>query len=266
MSGFAAQLKAAKNAHDATSALEDSVRAQISTAFDDWDAGKISATSVRHKLENIVRTAYRTSASVAAAHAVKESGLPEWVPSERVFLTPYLSSLLEDVRNNLREFKKSDQGDVERRRAIQRIQHSAGVAAQRGYTDALITSYGELESMGYSVRKVWVANFNGTLPCEHCRGLHGTEVPLRQAFPVPTQTKLKVYRDLQGPPRHPRCRCYLAILIINLENVFDDLDLGEPEQDSPTSMTTDDVKKMPAKIFAAVVKVLKKIISFVRGK
>jgi hypothetical protein len=266
MSSFAAQLKAAKQAHDATSSLEDAVRKQISNAFDDWDAGKLSATSVRHKLENIVRTAYRTSASVAAAHAVKESGLPDWVPSERVFLTPYLSNLLEDVRRNLKDFKKSDQGDVERRRVIQRIQHSAGVAAQRGYTDALITSYGELETMGYSVRKVWVANFNGTLPCDHCRGLHGTEIPLHDNFPVPTQTKLKVYRDLQGPPRHPRCRCYLAILIINLQNAFDDLDLDAPEEDGPTSMTTDDVKKMPAKLFASVVKVLKKIISLFRGK
>jgi hypothetical protein len=265
MSSFAEQFRSAQNAHLAASALEDQVRSQIAQAFDDWDSGRLSAVTVRHKLEGIVRNAYRTSAALAAAHAVRESGLPGWMPSASVFNTPYLKSLLEDVRRNLRDFKSSDQGDVERRRAVQRIQHSAGTAAQRGYTDALVASYTELQDMGFYVRKVWAANFDNNVPCEHCRALHGTEVDLQSNFPIPTKSDLKVYHNLKGPPRHPRCRCYLVILIVTLDNAFDTLDLDDPGEE-PSYLTTAQVKSMPAKIFDAAVRVLRKIVSFVRGK
>lgn len=263
MAGYGEQLQAAKNAHLAATSLELLVRQEIANVFSAWENGEYTAQSVRWKLESIIRTAYRTSASVAAQHAARQSGIPGWEPSE-VFTSDYLTDLIADIRRNLREYKASDQGEKARRRAVLRMQHGAGVAAQRGYTDSMIASYAELEDFGYRLRKVWLANFVNNDPCEHCRALHGVEVGLHEEFPLPTLRKLAVYGDLKGPPRHPRCRCYLAILVVSLENAFEDLDIETPTP-SPETMTTDDVKKMPNKIWGAVVKTLRKIVSFVKG-
>lgn len=262
MASFGEQLHAAKQAHLAASALESTVRQEIAATFDAWDAGQYTPQSVRYRLEAIIRTAYRTSAAVAAAHASRQSGIPGWTPAE-VFNTDYLQNLLADVRRNLREYKASDRGEAARRRAVLRMQHSAGVAAQRGYTDAMVESYSELADFGFHLRKVWLANFVNNTPCEYCAALHGTEVGLHEDFPT-GDNRLKVYGDLKGPPRHPRCRCYLAILVVTLENAFEALDVDDPDT-PPQTMSTDDVKSMPALIFRAVVKALQKVISFVKG-
>ena len=264
MSSFGEQLRAAQAAHLAASALESSVRQQISNTFDEWDQGKLNAQTVRYRLESIVRTAYRSSAAVAAAHTAREAGIPGWTPVSEIFSTEYLAALLKDLRRNLRDYKASAKEETDRRRAVLRIQHGAGVAAQRGYTDALIASYSELEGFGYVLRKVWMANFVNNVPCDHCRALHGTEVGLHEEFPAPTLRKLKIYHNLIGPPRHPRCRCYLAILIVSLENAFEKLDIQRPTP-APQTMSTDEVKRMPGGVFKAVVMALQKIISFVRG-
>ncbi len=262
MASFGDQLRAAQQAHLAASALEAVVRQEISTVFDDWDRGLYDAQSVRWKLESIIRNAYRSSASVASAHSSRSSGIPDWVPAE-VFNSDYLQNLISDVRRNLREYKASDRGEVARRRAILRMQHSAGVAAQRGYTDEMIAAYSELEDFGFRLRKVWLANFRGNSPCEHCRALHGTEASLHDEFPT-LKNDLKVYGDLLGPPRHPRCRCYLAILVVSLENALETLDIEDPTP-APQTMDTDDVKRMPRGVFAAVIAALRKIMTFIRG-
>lgn len=262
MASFGDQLRAAQQAHLAASALEATVRQEIVATFDAWDQGQFNAQSVRWRLESIIRAAYRSSAAVAAAHAARQSGISGWTPAP-VFNTEYLQNLLADVRRNLREYKKSDRGDAARRRAVLRMQHSAGVAAQRGYTDALISAYGELADFGFRLRKVWLANFVNNTPCEYCRDLHGTEVALDEDFPT-GDNRLKVYGDLKGPPRHPRCRCYLAILIVSLENAFEALDIENPGT-APLTMTSAQIRSMPAQIFRALVKTLRKIISFVRG-
>jgi len=261
MASFAEQLRAARQAHLAARALEATVRQQIAATFDAWDQGRFSPQSVRWQLEAIVRSAYRASAAVASAHAVRESGLTGWTPTE-IFNSEYLQNLLADVRRNLREYKKSSRDEKARRRAILRMQHSAGVAAQRGYTDAMIQAYTELEDFGYRVRKIWLANFVNNTPCEYCRALHGTEVGLHEEFPT-GDNRLKVYGDLLGPPRHPRCQCYLAILIVTLANTLETLDIDSPGPGALT-MTTEDVKRMPGMIFRAVVRTLQRIISFVR--
>ena len=262
MSGFREQLQSAAHAHAAASALEAVVRADITRTFEAWDSGTYNAQTVRYRLERIVRQAYRGSAAVAAEHAVRQSGIPGWTPAE-TFNTDYLQNLLEDVRRNLREYKSSDHSEQARRRAVLRMQHSAGVAAQRGYTDQMIDAYSELADFGYRLRKVWLANLINNTPCEHCRALHGTEVGLHENFPT-RKNDLKVYGDLKGPPRHPRCRCYLAILVVSLENALEALDIENPGP-APQSMTTDEVKAMPNTVFRAVVKTLQRVVSFFRG-
>jgi hypothetical protein len=265
MSGFAEQIEAARVAHNAATAIEASARKQMADAFEQWDAGNLSAQSVRHRLEAIVRAAYRGTAAVAIQHTSQQSGLPNWKP-KGVFTSNYLTSLIADIRRNLRDYKVSPKEEADRRRAILRMQLSGAVAAQRGYTDALIESYAELEALGYQLRKVWMANFVNNTPCAICTGLHGTSVGLREEFKVRPSDTSKVYINLQGPPRHPNCRCYLVILVVDLTNALDEIDVDQPEP-GQTTMTTEQVKSIPKRIFDAIVKSLRLIKKvFKRGK
>lgn len=261
MASFREQLNLAEAARLATAALEAQSRLQIEEIFRRWESGELTNQSVRYALENIVRTAYRTSASVAYSTSQANSGLPDWQPAV-VFNNDYLQDLLQDVRRNLRDYKASVQGEVERRRAISRIEHSAGVAAQRGYTDQTISAYTELEDFGFELRKVWVANFVDNTPCPACVRLHGQSIRLHEMFQEQTGEP-GVYRDLIGPPRHPRCQCKIVMLIKTLENAFENLDLEQP-QETPQTMTTDQVKKLPRGIFAAIKAVLKAIAGMFR--
>jgi hypothetical protein len=255
------QMLAAKQAHAAVAALEAQVRSQVAQAFDDWDKGLLDAQTIRHRLEAIVRSAYRSSVAIGQAHAMQQSELPDWKPSERVFLTEYLKQLLADVRSNLRDYKASSRDEMARRKAVLRIQHSAGVGAERGYTDAVVAAYRELEGYGFAVRKIWL-NSQTSIPCAECLALHGSQVGVDEDFPVKT-SKARVYINLQGPPRHPNCRCYVCIIITTLDNATESLDIEKPQQ-APTQMSSKQVRGLPSKIFHAIVKVLRKILTLGR--
>jgi len=264
MASFKEQLAASRAAHNAASTIEREMRDQISTIFNEWDLGHHTKQTVRYRLEAVIRNSYRASAAVAVQQTINASGIPGWKPQGEVFKTEYLDSLLKDVRKNLAAFKSSDKEDADRRRAVLRIQHSAGVGAQRGYTDALISSYAELADFGYKLKKVWLANFINNTPCPICRSLHGTIVELHETFPVPDGSG-KVYLDLQGPPRHPRCQCWITILIYTLENVLEPLDIDNPSDKPQEEMDTDDVASLPLAIFSGILKALRALVKFVTG-
>lgn len=265
MASFAEQIAAAEAAHAAVAALEQTARARISQAFSDWENGKITDRDIRTQTEAIVRSAYRASVTVGHTHTAEMAELGAWVPQTRVFNTEYLAALLKDVRRNLKEYKKSERTEVDRRRVVLRIQHSAGVGAEQGYTDAIIAGAAELEDFGYELEKYWVANFKGNLPCKYCRKLHGTGVPLHEEFKHPGG--LKIYLHLQGAPLHPRCQCKIIVLIRTLENAFETPDFEEPDSTpAPVFMTTDQVKTIPQKIFDALRKVLKVVAKKFRKK
>lgn len=262
MASFAEQIQASDNVHAIVDSIEDAARVQISQAFEAWDAGLLDAQTVRHRLERVVRDSYRSSVAVAVAHAQTQTDIPGWKPKDRVFVTPYLKELLSDVRRNLREYKAAGKTEEARRRAILRMSHSAGVAAQRGYTDALISAYAELVESGMEVRKVWVAHITPEhTPCEDCLALHGTEAPLREQFP---HTGFRdPYIDLLGPPKHPNCRCRLVILVVTLENALEDLDLPNPTP--PQSMSSEQVRSMPKTLFMSILAFFAKVVGFLKG-
>jgi len=208
---YAEQLQVAKSSHLAAIALETSARYQIELSFALWDSGAYSPQSIRYRLENVIRLSYRLSAGTAAESVQGVYGQPGW-KAPVVTNSPYLQALLRDVRRNLREYKASNRTETDRKRAISRIQHSAGVAAQRGYTDSLIEGFSALVDKGFKVVKFWVANFENNSPCEIWSSLHGKGIGLRDEFTF-NDKEAAVYIDLQGPPRHPRCQCYLAILV-----------------------------------------------------
>lgn len=263
MADLAAQVLLAQQTHEAISAIEAAALEQIDAVWEAWERGELNAMSVRHRLENVIRGAYRASVNVAVQQVQQQvqDWVPDWVPDTRVFLTPYLQSLVADVRRNLREYK-ANPSELTRRRAILRHKLSAGVAAHRGYTDALLAAFHDLRESGLAVRKMWRASFVNNVPCPVCLKLNGTSVELDKQFHpggdyVP-------YIDLMGPPAHPRCRCFLIILVASLES---DLqvevpDFGVPEVESGPSMSAADVRELPKKLFDAFMKFL----SGVQGK
>lgn len=262
MASYADQLAAAKTASQAANALEAQMRSGIEKAFEDWDAGVLTNRTVRFQLERVVRTGFRSAASIAASQVARQSEVPGWKPQEQVFRPEYLKQLLKDVQRNLREYSASGHADTVRRKVISNISHSAGVGVHAGFTAQQIASYRELQDFGMQVRKFWSANFIGHEPCVWCRELHGTEVGLAEQFSNPNP-RAKAYQSLYGPPLHPNCQCFLVTFITTLENVGQHPDLDTPTP-APQSMDTDAVQSMPQAIFAAVLAVLKKIMSMVR--
>lgn len=274
MATLAAQLEAGRKSARAASEVEAANRLRIEELFNDWDDGQITNRQIRFRLERVVRSSYRASGAIAREHARRASELPDWVPADQTFITPYLDSLRADVRRNLREYgavraRKSatpEEVDKARRRALLRIKHSAGVATTRGYTDGLIEAYSELEDFGFRLRKVWLANFVNNTPCRYCRALHGSQVGLRETFRVQVRggTRLAVYRDLQGPPRHPQCKCYIVILTITLENAFDRIDVDTPD-DPEDESSASAVRNLPFSIFRAIIAALRALVRFTTG-
>lgn len=263
MSSFADQIIAAKAAHSVVEALEQTARAQIFQVFTDWDAGKLTDDAALTKLQATVTASYNAASSIGLTVVANQAGLGTWTPQSPTN-KDYLDALLADVRKNFTVYQESEKTDADRRNAVLRIQHSAGVGAEQGYTDAVQSGYSELDDFGYDLRKVWMANFVDNIPCPYCVKLHGTEVKIHQQFKHPASKK--VYQSLYGPPLHPRCQCFLVVLIVSLDNADEELNVDAPSGHTPSTMTTDDVKSLPKKIFDALRRVLKAIAKAFKGK
>lgn len=257
MTAYSQQLQANKVAHAAADALESSAMSAISLAFLDYENGILNRQQIRHKLEAIIRSAYRTSAAIASQATTTAAGLPGWTPTP-VFNNEYLQSLLSDVRRNLRTYKADP---TSQRRALLNVQLSASVAAERGFTDQTVSGYTELKDFGYKLLKIWVADYTTGEPCAVCDSLNGETISVDEHFPSPHGTG-KVYINLQGPPRHPRCRCRIVVLIQSLENLFEQIDLQQPGITLATPMlSTKQIQKSTSGIISSVKKVLRSIIT-----
>lgn len=109
---------------------------------------------------------------------------------------------------------------------------SASVAVNRGYTEQQLAAYSALAKAypNLVIKKVWTANFTNNTPCPTCAALHGTAISITEVFVEKQSFGLnppKIYQDLQGPPRHPNCKCRLTIHV----------DLGNaPKKDTPAGM------------------------------
>lgn len=261
MVSFSKQFEAASLVSPTKGALDAQARANTEAALLQWLAGPSQSLAAALKvLEPQVRAAYHASAALARAHMANQVDLPGWEPPEEKRTAPYLRALLDDVRRNTRDYLTGPRDDKALRRLRQRLQHSAGVASQRGYTDAMLRAAASLERIGVQVRKVWVANFVNNVPCSECRGLHGTEVGLDEQF----ESNTRVYRNLLGPPAHPYCRCILVLLVVGADNAEEVVDVPAPAVDAPTEMSTEHVKSMSAKIFDSLIGSLSRIVKFLR--
>lgn len=126
---------------------------------------------------------------------------------------------------------------IERAAAVRQavLQHGAGIALRNrlavesaaiaSRAQAQIAQGEKLAMAGEQVWKQWRCSRNppDERTCHWCRALHGMVIPLHANFPAGEAADLtghgrltrppRLYHGvLQGPPRHPRCRCHLVIL------------------------------------------------------
>lgn len=97
---------------------------------------------------------------------------------------------------------------------------SAVLAVHQGYTDAELATFRDFEALNpyVAIRKQWLVQ--STNPCHHCSALDGTVLPVATAFdPAATTdthaTQVPWLTSMLGPPRHPNCRCRLALVVVD---------------------------------------------------
>lgn len=257
MARYTKQIEATRAAHMASRALSDAALVSLDEAWDSYVDGDTDINVYAIEARKIVRFSYREAAAVARSLAIQQSEIPDWEPTGELVDTPYLRSLVADVDRNIAEYRESEQDEKARRRLKLKVGLSAITAAERGFTDAQLEHYGELEAMGSRVTKLWLANFLNNEPCVDCVHLNGTEVEFDEEFPVPTLKRTAVYRDLQGPPLHVRCKCVMVVLITRADNLFDRVPTVNITL--PATMSTETVKRLPRRIFESIVKLLRAI-------
>lgn len=163
-------------------------------------------------------------------------------------------------------------GVVSRTRRTLELRTSLGVSTtiNRAYTDTQQMAYQTLSVEGIEVRKMWVANFVGNTPCKHCRDLHGTIVGLAEEFPH-GDGSLRVYGDLQGPGRHPSCRCRLVLMIdqsLTRSNVTPETmtQAARREDRVPQYLSSNDVRQMEESRFASLIAVFASLLNRLKAK
>ncbi len=253
------------------------------------------------RIEAQIRAGYRASA--ASARAGTEKTLPGFTsPPPPAEDPPYLaaivaalviafavalSDILASIQSAFDGVKGTAAAVVAARilathtavdRAVRRLgvraRSAVSVAVNRGYTDAQAVVIDAYMTAHPSVpmRKQWVAT--AADPCPSCRALNGTILPVDAEFDpyVAASDKWrppKVWRDLQGPPRHPNCRCRLLYLPSDGGQV-QQITSADPPAGTPTRLSAADVRNMPAQRFNALVSYFKaaarKLISLIRNR
>lgn len=197
----------------------------------------------KEKMSNSIESGYAAGAQIALTKAQRDmkkighevsSTMPNLGSAVEV-LTSDLDLAFEqaflDLQNSVREAFDGVQGDnataarmlvmnkaAERvaSRLVHRAQATAGVAVHRGASDAQNAIYDNFINVNpyVTVRKRW--RVTASDPCAMCSALHGAEVNVRTEFDHNAGGDSKdwrpVWRNLQGPPRHPNCRCQLELV------------------------------------------------------
>lgn len=172
-----------------------------------------------------IMQAWEGSAALGQQHAADLLG-SLGLPSPDSNTPQVLQSLLNDVDENVARARArfiqamAMDAPAQRMHAVtmdqaRRARSSADVAATRGYAEAVeISLMAAMADQGITIRKMWVTRF-GPGTCGTCAGLHGTVRDLGQPFPneahLGSGSPPPVYGGtLNGPPRHPHCRCRLV--------------------------------------------------------
>lgn len=151
----------------------------------------------------------------------------------------------------------ADAADRAVRRLGVRVYAAATVAVNRGYTEGQLAAHTTLAAdAGYLGRvKRW--EVTSDTPCPACAALHGSELGVDEPFDADAGssgrwTAPRVYRDLQGPPRHPNCRCRLVLGLTAASTQLRQ-QISRPGPDLPTFLSAADIRRLPAVQYQALV-------------
>lgn len=201
---------------------------------------------------DLVNDVADSAMSVARRQIVAELGAGADIPVPT--FKRFQDSILADVRRNYKDYWYSARTPADRARLELRLSLSVSTLARQAYTDQMLAAY---RTRPGKVMKQWRASFTGNTPCPVCLELHGTSVPIDEEFYFSGSKRHPVYDDLLGPPRHPRCKCYL---VFYTDTPPDEVKTSE----APRVWDTDFVKSLPKKRFRAILNKLKKLFSGVK--
>lgn len=233
----------------------DALERQLSrTKFDSVD-------SELKKINKILLDGMDDCIQVAHTFVKAQAHLPGWEP-EYPDVSVLQRSILSDVRRNFRDYWFGPRLEEHRKKANLLLDLSLTTLLRQAYSDALLSAYSELEDRGYEVLKQWNANFVNNTPCDSCVKLHGQRLPLDKEFPFDGKHKHPVYGVLLGPPRHPRCKCYLSIIIVDPDVLIENEDYDEVVGDDiprpSQSWSTEKIQSLPIRVFKKIMQGLRK--------
>lgn len=267
MTTFTDVLYLAQAANESLTSIEDAAKSRTLSNFAQFENGTMSYLELRRGVLQQAKSSFVVAGSVAHEHmkAISDvSGLPR---SDTPLLTQsfVLDSIIDDMTRNLEAFRDSDRGPTELRRLRFRICLSVQAAVQFGFTDNQLHSASAISALGASMKKVWLCNFLGNVPCETCMWLHGREIDLDEEFPHGhSEREPKVYLGkLLGPPRHPNCHCYMLIYVVTLEH--NPSVPKAPIVSDEKFMSSRDVRKLPRAVFAAALATYRIIAGKLKG-
>lgn len=211
---------------------------EILSRYDVHEVLTTTLDSAQAEVEDRTRAAYEAAVALALiALAAEFQPLGHDVPSTLVPPVDYIDALLASVRtafhaalldihNSIRAAYDGVTGDrataarvlttnAALKRAIRRLGvrvTAAGVVAvHRGFTETQLAAYRDYEKINpyVVIEKRWETT--AIDPCPTCQALDGTTLALDAEFD--RGDTLPVYRNLLGPPRHPNCRCRLALVV-----------------------------------------------------
>lgn len=152
------------------------------------------------------------------------------------------------------------------RRLAARARASASVLPIRTIAETQLGYYQAFSGQhpGMRLAKRWQTT--SVKPCPACVALNGITIPLHVEFPrflsaASGFTLPKVYFDLQGPPRHPQCRCKLLLVIEpEDEELIQALNGPVPYAE----MTAEQVREMPLTKYQAFISFIRSVMKVAR--
>jgi hypothetical protein len=267
MTSFSEILDLAKGASGALDALEEISASRVHSAFDQYENKALRAFDLRTEMIRQARAGFESAGILAVQHIndlAARSGIPSSdTPTEVLKTAPVLDRIILDMNKNYLTYSSSEKTSTDLRRLRFRVGLGVQAAVRRGFQENQLNAAADLRARGAVMKKIWLANFVNNVPCEDCKGLHGTEIPLSYEFPRGGEKSRKVFHGLQGPPRHPNCHCYMLIYVVTLETaaVVPEMPVLEDQK----FMTSKDVRRLPRAVYTAAVTTLRLIAGKLKG-
>lgn len=197
------------------------------------EALRVPFQEAAQQTESLVNRAWDVGSSLGAAHGrsdIHRIGLE--APEIGDVSTEYREAVLETVRRSAEAARNEaldglgdlssttyvDPGAIldEGERLGTGYGRNAGFAidasARRAHAEAEQLVYeAARDASGRMLELVWASRLDDSV-CPCCAALHGTRVKFGEEFPHDSSfygTCPKVFGNLKGPPRHPRCRCVI---------------------------------------------------------